>query len=107
MERERRFSAITKMGNEQITLRESLKMFADFQERILQEHDPKYETCGWKHTDIDWLLNRMKEEVFELEEWIKKWTDNITSLDKCQNEIRRECADVANFAMMIFDNTRF
>lgn len=50
----------------------------------------------WSHCGIGWLLGRLKVETIELEEAIDTGTNS--------EAIQRECADVANFAMMIHDN---
>jgi len=52
---------------------------------------------GWNHCKIEWLLGRLREETIELEDAI----DN----NEGHEAIMMECADVANFAMMIHDNT--
>ena len=51
----------------------------------------------WRHCDIEWLLGRLREETIELEEAI--------DLNKGSHEIRKECGDIGNFAMMVHDNT--
>lgn len=50
----------------------------------------------WKKCSNEWLLARMEEEKKELRESIYYTKDKDNS--------KSECADVANFAMMIFDN---
>jgi NTP pyrophosphatase (non-canonical NTP hydrolase) len=47
----------------------------------------------WSTVDQAYLIKRLKEEVKELEEALKFGLD-----------VSGECADVANFAMMISDN---
>lgn len=54
---------------------------------------------GWKDCDKKYLLNRLKQEVAELN-LACSVSDGIID----PNDIRREAADVANFAMMIADN---
>jgi NTP pyrophosphatase (non-canonical NTP hydrolase) len=49
----------------------------------------------WKHVDRQWLMDRMMDEIYELNEAIA---------DDDPLSISLECADVANFAMMIADN---
>ncbi len=51
----------------------------------------------WRHCDIEWLLGRLGEETIELKEAI--------DLNKGSHEIRKECGDIGNFAMMVHDNT--
>ncbi len=49
----------------------------------------------WDNCEVEWLFNRMVEETEELLESIE--------LPASAVEIRNECADVGNFAMMIYD----
>ncbi len=51
---------------------------------------------GWRHEDQRYLTERLQQEVDEL----------FVALAKGHSaeEIRKECADVGNFAMMIADN---
>lgn len=65
----------------------------------------------WKHEPFTFLLNRMEEELQELRdavmeslmEAIERANGEFT--DEERTRIIREAADVANFAMMIADNT--
>ena len=52
---------------------------------------------GWDGCTQNWLLDRLEQEVGELRQAI---TDN-----KPARDIAYEAADVANFAMMIADNS--
>lgn len=51
----------------------------------------------WREEKASWLLERLGDETLELK-------DAIESRDK--EAIIKECADVANFTMMIADNAR-
>ena len=53
----------------------------------------------WDKLGRKWLLMRLKQEVEELEIELNRGPGHGTN-------IALECADVANFAMMIADNTR-
>ena len=53
---------------------------------------------GWKHLSNKHLLKRLRQEVIELEKILES-KDSVAPQD-----IAYECADIANFAMMIFDN---
>ena len=65
------------------------KMLQKLRENSFKRH--------WDDMPIDDLLNRLKEEMAELEEAIKaKDLDNIPA----------ECADVSNFCMMISEKVR-
>ena len=50
----------------------------------------------WHQCSTDWLLTRIYDELVELNDALNEGKSNV--------EIQKECADVANFAMMIFDN---
>lgn len=73
-------------------LREELRTFVQLQEKVLQDNDHKF---GWKDVPNSQLLSLLKLEIKELEEAL---------LDGCNEDISWECADVANYAMMIADN---
>jgi|LGOV01.1.fsa_nt_gb NTP pyrophosphatase (non-canonical NTP hydrolase) len=55
------------------------------------DHKPHWSTCS-----VDYLFGRLLDEVEELTE--------AFDTGQSPEEIRDECADVANFAMMIADN---
>jgi hypothetical protein len=77
-------------------IRSALQVFALYQESILRKHDDK---LHWSRVSNKYLLKRLKDEVQELASslWNK---GQLISRD----DVQCECADVANFAMMIFDN---
>jgi hypothetical protein len=74
-------------------MRKALRNFADRQEEILKENDHKN---GWHNCFDGWLWDRALLEMLELRDEIKH--------GKSSGSIRRECCDVANYMMMIFDN---
>jgi len=79
-------------------IRKSVKVFAEAMELKLKENDYKggwHDRSGWDEENFAYLLRRLKEEVVELE----------NSAHNSHKEIKKECVDVANFAMMIFDNS--
>jgi len=51
---------------------------------------------GWRDKDIDTLLKWLEDEAFELVKAVG---------EEPEENIRKECADVANVAMMIWDKT--
>lgn len=73
-------------------VRDSVQWFAQIMESKLQENDDK---GGWDGCDLQYLSMRLTQERKELASAIK-------SGDK--EKIIKECADVANFCMMIADN---
>lgn len=87
-------------------MRKEVSVFAEAMERKLQKNDDK---GGWKNCEVEYLKNRMIEEVHEFLVEYEKYTirtrmfhENLSSY----NGIIRtqdECTDVANFCMMIYD----
>jgi NTP pyrophosphatase (non-canonical NTP hydrolase) len=83
-------------------INESIKKFAEAMQAKLNKNEHK--KCSvmnndqkgrqWKHCSYDWLLFRLRQEVMELEE----------AYMKNHEDIKEEAVDVANFAMMFFDN---
>ncbi len=66
-------------------------------EKECDQMNPKKEGRSWKKCKADWLLFRLREETLELEKAIACGT---------KEEIKREAADVGNFAMFIFDTAK-
>lgn len=73
-------------------MRESVLKFAEHMEKILKENDHK---GGWSGCSPYFLFLRLEEET---EKELKE-----AFLISDREKILKECADVANFAMMIFD----
>jgi len=87
-------------------IRPTVLKFAVAMERKLVENDHK---GGWKDCTNVYLFRRLKTETKELKEQIKIYKKEsqkpgeYTGLTSMM-EIKKEAADVANFAMMIADN---
>lgn len=74
-------------------MRSIVREFANVMEEVLQENDHK---GGWDNMSSTQLRNRLDEEFIELAvELIQPTIDAA--------KVRREAADVANFAMFIYD----
>ena len=72
--------------------RESVKQFADAMEKVLARNDHK---DGWEKCTNLYLIQRMIEEASEV----------LQRLDAGElGDMAEEAIDVANFAMMIYDN---
>lgn len=89
-------------------LRNDVLWFAEQMELKLRGNDHK---GGWDLCEPQWLLKRLKEEVKELSETLS-WRDadlgrsaseGVLFRDVSNEEIIKECADIANFALMIAD----
>lgn len=77
--------------------RDSVKEFAIAMEHKLRANDFK---GGWKDSTSTSLLIAMIEETKEL-------TESMLTIHQFSSpDILSECTDVANFAMMIYDNTK-
>jgi hypothetical protein len=76
---------------EQFIVRKSVLWFARQMEKRLQANDHK---GGWDDEPTDYLIQRLKDEVAELEETLIAGKEAKTIL---------EAADVGNFAMMLAD----
>ena len=83
--------------------------FADEMERKLAENRHKGDREGWARMDIRWLLEQLRKEVDELDAalpvrlGVRGADDPSYGYGLSPLAIRSECADVANFAMMIAD----
>lgn len=70
-----------------------VKLFANAMENELRENDHK---GGWQNCEMGYLRRRLRQEVEEL----------CRAVDEGRTkDILSEAADVANFAMMIADNS--
>lgn len=77
--------------------RPEVQQFALDMERVLQMNEHK---GGWQSCPPAYLFRRLLEEVAEVAEWVTQ-QGGLDSLD-----FRHECVDVANFAMMLWDNSK-
>lgn len=93
------------------TQRKEVKRFAARMEEVLQENDHK---SHWSKCSYAYLLQRLKQEVDELDEAIAghvigqvmpRDLSGASSVEQ-YGEVEKEAVDVANFAMMIADNLR-
>lgn len=75
--------------------------FAVTMEAKLRANDHK---GGWGSCDADTLVQKLEFELAELKLALQKQASTPYMLEELIEEVRRECADVANFAMMISDN---
>lgn len=89
--------------------------FAEVMESKLRANAHKGGRKEWKVEDASWLLERVRDEVKELELAMAEMVALRTSpdLDResrdkayalVKKDIREEAADIANFAMMVADS---
>lgn len=77
-------------------MRKAVSDFAQAMEEKLRRHDDRR---GWDECEIDFLFNRLLQEVAELHEVMCLNRISISTPKK----VKDEAVDVANFAMMIWD----
>jgi len=82
------------------TTRPWVDAFADEMEAKLAENRYKGDREGWAKMRSGWLLKRLRAEVDELSQACRR---NRGASPLANERVRREAADVANFAMMIAD----
>lgn len=89
------------------TVRPEVQWFAIEMEKKLALNDHK---TGWKDCEVDMLISRLEEETQELkDEWWKRKNDFGRSAGEgfmftsSNEDLIKECADIANFAMMVAD----
>jgi NTP pyrophosphatase (non-canonical NTP hydrolase) len=80
-------------------VRQVVRWFAEEMEKKLQENDHK---VHWSDCDMDYLMSRTEQELDEL---LKAIVDLKFGIGTSEDVIK-EAADVANFVMMIADNSR-
>jgi len=71
---------------------DAVEAFGDEMMKKMRKNKHK---AHWSVVSDEWIISRLKQELAELEQALEKgMSDRL---------IRQECADVANFAMMISD----
>lgn len=58
----------------------------------------------WSNCNNGYLLHRLREEVKELDAALRDFRFFARDKEETRQAVIKECADVANFAMMIADN---
>lgn len=81
-----------------VVLRPEVQKFAEQMELKLRAHDHDRGPQGWRDSDPFWLATRILVEQRELMNAMLRWP-----LSESAGSILKECADVANFAMMVSD----
>jgi len=81
-------------------VRESVKLFSYDMENKLKQNEHK---GGWDEESINDLYHMLIRETIELDEAIK---DHLCGIS-FEDDVVSECADVANFAMMIADRLKY
>jgi len=78
-------------------LRDSVQWFATCMEVRLRENDDK---GGWNNEPFQYFIDRMQDELIEIENAIIDIREGRADLIDLVNE----CVDLANFAMMLAEN---
>lgn len=81
-------------------IRYHIMQFSTEMEENLRKHDKDKGRCGWVDMDPKVLLEKLMGEILELSDALIEYP-NIN-----HKEIIDECADVANYAMMIANIAR-
>jgi len=87
------------MKNEEITLRPSLRIFAERMELELRRNEHK---GGWMGEEPATVLSKLWDEVYDLEAEVEKYFDGDWDGSN-KDSILKEAADVANYAMFVAD----
>lgn len=91
------------METKRLKRREPVNWFSREMEKRLRRQDYSRGCVGWRGSAMRWLYGRLGQESFELADAL---ANQSTETALRTEAIIRECADVANFAMMIADNAR-
>ena len=94
------------------TPRDNEKTTADFRLAMLEKLNANNHKKHWSEASLFWLNHRLENEVDELQEAIENL--NLSAFDAastlavgpCIESAMKECADVADVAMMIWDNLK-
>jgi NTP pyrophosphatase (non-canonical NTP hydrolase) len=87
-----------------VLLRTEVEDFAQAMEITLRKHDGMKGKIGWKNKSICYLFGYLTKEVGELGVLVQKDFRDVQSEDLL--ECMSECTDIANLAMMIYDNLK-
>jgi len=85
-----------------MNVREEVQWFVQRMEEKMAKHDAD-RGDGWKEADVFSLTDRVWEELQELREKLGEYEDDDP---KAVVMAIYECADVANFAMMVANHLR-
>lgn len=84
-----------------------VRWFADYMQYKLNVHKRKQGQKAWRRCTFEYLREKLFNEIFELWEHRYWLQDNGHIMpDHKAEEIICECADIANYAMMIADKAR-
>ena len=80
-----------------VVLRPNLRKFAEAQEEVLKANDHK---GGWDNMTAKQVYDLLEDEMNELADIVLNNPD--LTPEEANEQIRHECCDVANYAMMLF-----
>jgi DNA-binding ferritin-like protein len=91
------------------TPRDNEKTTAEFRLAMLEKLNDNNHKAHWNEAGIKWLYDKLDEEyselIAELHHIINRQESRISNIGKTSIvAAMKECADVANMAMMIWDN---
>jgi len=88
----KKYTEIARQTYQKEMIERTVNWFAEQMKSALNKH---LDRPGWKKEGVFWLLGRLNEEIAELFKAIE--------FKETKVKVIKECADVANFAMMIAD----
>lgn len=84
------------MSTKKIVPRIEVRAFAKAMEEVLRQNDFKH---GWKGDSPQALVDRIWDEIRELEPVMVNYSKNCAQLE----DVQKELVDIANFCMMTWD----
>lgn len=84
-------------------LRPPVLAFAWLMEGKLRKHDADRGARGWQDDRPEALRDRIGDELAEVTQALRQWTNPNSCEATARNTVANECADVGNFAMMVAD----
>jgi hypothetical protein len=78
--------------------RKAVQIMAEHQEKKFIENDHKQ---PWEDLPVSYLLNRLKQEVWELDEAVRDYESLGCDVGIFAEKVVKECADVSNCSTMV------
>ena len=82
-------------------MRESVQVFANCMESILEVHDDE---GGWEGAGLGFLMSRLNDNVKELNGMFEIPLIDVTDFKQTICQQRKTLIDIANYCMMLHEN---
>lgn len=83
-------------------MKKCVDRFADHMKSVLKENDGK--KFHWSETSLELLESKLTEEFVELYSEMKAMRrQSVINAKAFEGDVRKECVDLANICMMIYD----